>query len=176
MGAAALAFRHLHRLRPKPSFQPPDAVIPLAWRVINSALAAGAYRLLRQPDTPQRNGALGWWALNVAPIGGWNGIFFGRRNLPASTLLAATMVGTGAACVVQARRVDPPAAGSGVAWVAWVAFVMVLTAALWRRNRLQRGLQDLRTFVQAGVACGDTYKACGSALERDVSSPTSGNT
>lgn len=119
----------------KPSFQPPDAVIPLAWGAINSALAAGAYRLLRQPVTPERSRALGWWGANVALIGGWTGIFFGRRNLPASTVLAAAMVGTGAAYVARARKVDLPAAASGVPYVAWVAFATVLTAALWHRNR-----------------------------------------
>ncbi|WP_367279962.1 tryptophan-rich sensory protein [Hydrogenophaga sp.] len=68
-------------------------------------------------------------------IGGWSGIFFGRRNLPASTVLAAAMVGTGATYVAKARKVDLPAASSGVALVGWVAFATVLTAALWRRNR-----------------------------------------
>lgn len=124
-----------YRLLHKPSFQPPDAAIPLAWSAINSALAIGAYRLMRQPAAPERNRALGWWALNVALIGGWSGVFFGRRNLPASTVLAAAMVATGAAYVAQSRKVDRPAAFSGVPYVAWVAFATVLTAALWRRNR-----------------------------------------
>lgn len=128
---AGVWFRLLH----KPAFQPPDAAIPLAWGAIDSALAIGAYRLLRRPATPERSRALGWWALNVALIGGWSGVFFGRRNLPASTVLAATMVATGAAYVVQSRKVDQPAALSGVPYVAWVAFATVLTAALWRRNR-----------------------------------------
>lgn len=119
----------------KPSFKPPDVAIPLAWTAINSGLAVGAYRLLRQPPTPERNRALGWWALNIALIGGWSGVFFGRRNLPASTVLAAAMVGTGAAYVAHARKVDAPAASSGVALVGWVAFATVLTAALWQRNR-----------------------------------------
>ena len=118
----------------KPSFKPPDAAIPVAWSLIDTALAVGAYRLLRQPSSGPRNSALGWWALNVGLIGGWSGLFFGRRNLPASTALAAAMVGTGAAYVVQARRVDGPAAAAGVPYVGWVAFATVLTAALWRRN------------------------------------------
>jgi tryptophan-rich sensory protein len=91
--------------------------------------------LLRHAASPQRNRALAWWALNVGLISGWSGVFFGRRSLPASTLWAAAMVGTGAAYVVQARKVDTPAAGSAVPYVAWVAFATVLTAALWRRNR-----------------------------------------
>lgn len=124
-----------YRLLRKPSFQPPDAVIPVAWSLIDVGLAAAAYRLLRRPSSPPRNRALAWWALNVGLIGGWSGLFFGRRHLPASTALAAAMVGTGAAYVVQARRVDKPAAAAGVPFVGWVAFATVLTAALWRRNR-----------------------------------------
>lgn len=119
----------------KPAFKPPDPVIPLAWGVIDAALAVGAYRLLRRPAEPSRNRALAWWALNVSLIGAWSGIFFGRRDLPASTVVAAAMIGTGAAYVTEARRVDRPAAVAGLPFVAWVAFATVLTAALWRRNR-----------------------------------------
>ena len=124
-----------YRLLRKPSFQPPDAVIPVAWSLIDTALAVGAYRLLRQPASTPRNRALGWWALNVGLIGGWSGLFFGRRNLPASTAVAAAMVGTGAAYVAEARHVDKPAAVAAVPFVAWVAFATVLTASIWRRNR-----------------------------------------
>jgi tryptophan-rich sensory protein len=122
------------RLR-KPPFQPPSVAIPLAWGVINSGLAAGAYRMLRQPASTEQGRAVGWWALNVALIGAWSGVFFGRRDLPAATVMAAAMVGTGVAYVAQARKVDTPAAVSGVALVGWLAFATVLTAELWRRNR-----------------------------------------
>ena len=134
-GPHKLATGIWYRLLRQPDFKPPDAAIPIAWSVIDSALAVGAYRLLRRPDSAARNRALAWWALNVGLIGGWSGLFFGRRNLPASTAVAAAMVGTGAAYVVQARAVDRPAAAAGVPFVAWVAFATVLTAAIWRRNR-----------------------------------------
>lgn len=124
-----------YRVLKKPAFQPPDPVIPLAWGLIDSALAFSAYRLLRRPASAARTRAMGWWALNVGMIGGWSAIFFGRRNLRASTAAAAAMVGTGAAFVAQAREVDRPAAAAGVPFVAWVAFATVLTAALWRKNR-----------------------------------------
>lgn len=124
-----------YRLLRKPRFQPPDPVIPVAWTLIDSALAWGGYRLLRRPASAARNRALGWWAFNVGMIGGWSAIFFGRRQLPAATVAAGAMVASGAAYVAEARRVDPPAAAAGVPFVAWVAFATVLTAALWRRNR-----------------------------------------
>ncbi len=124
-----------YRLLRKPAFQPPDVAFPVAWGLIDAALAVGGYRLLRHGDSPMRRRALGWWALNVGLIGGWSALFFGRRGLASSTALAAAMVGSGAAYVTEARRVDPPAAAAGVPFVAWVGFATVLTAAIWRRNR-----------------------------------------
>jgi tryptophan-rich sensory protein len=122
------------RLR-QPAFKPPDAVIPIAWTGIESALALAAYRLLRRPAAPARNRALAWLAFNVFNIGGWSRLFFGRRNLPASTVAAAAMIGAGAAYVAEARKADPASAVAGVPFVAWVAFATVLTAAIWQRNR-----------------------------------------
>lgn len=118
----------------KPGFKPPDVAIPLAWTAIETALAFGGYRLLRKPSAPARNKSLALLALNVLNIGGWSRLFFGARNLPASTIAAAALVGTGAAYVAEARKADTASAVAGVPFVAWVAFATVLTAALWRRN------------------------------------------
>ena len=118
-----------------PDYKPPDAAIPVAWTIIDSALAYAGYRLLRKPGSAQRNRSLGWLATNVGLIGGWNAIFFGRRNLPASLAAATTMIGTGAAYVAESRRVDPKAATAGVPFLAWVGFATVLTASIWNRNR-----------------------------------------
>lgn len=124
-----------YRLLRKPGYKPPDVAIPIAWTAIESALAFAGYRLLRKPTDPARTRALGWLGLNVMSIGAWSRLFFGSRNLPASTLAAAAMFGTGAAFVAEARKVDVKAAVAGVPFVAWVAFATVLTAGLWRRNR-----------------------------------------
>jgi tryptophan-rich sensory protein len=127
-----------YKLLRQPAFKPPDAVIPLAWSGIESALAFAAYRLLRGPSAPARDKSLAWLALNILSIGAWSRLFFGRRKLTASTLAAAAMVGTGAAYVAEARKTDSAAAAAGVPFVAWVGFATVLTAAIWRRNRLWR--------------------------------------
>lgn len=119
----------------KPGFKPPDAAIPMAWFALETGLAWGAYRLLRQPASPPRTRALLAWAVNAAMIGGWSRLFFRRKNLPASTVAAAAMVATGATYVAQARKVDPPAARAGVPYVGWVAFATVLTATIWAMNQ-----------------------------------------
>jgi tryptophan-rich sensory protein len=119
----------------QPSFKPPDIAIPLAWTLIESGFAVAAYRLLRKRNDASRNMSLAWLAGNVVAIGAWSRLFFGRQNLPASTLAAAAMVGTGAAYVAAARPADKVAAAAGVPFVVWVGFATVLTAAIWRRNR-----------------------------------------
>jgi tryptophan-rich sensory protein len=119
----------------KPRLRPPDAAVPLVWAAIETGLAVGAYRLLRRGDSPQRRSALAAWAVNVAMIGGWTRLFFGRRNLPASTAAAAAMVATGVGYVTSARRVDNTAGTVGLPFVGWVAFATVLTASIWAMNR-----------------------------------------
>ncbi|MBC7436123.1 MAG: tryptophan-rich sensory protein, partial [Bdellovibrionales bacterium] len=78
-----------YRALRQPAFKPPDIVIPLAWTAIETGLAVAAYRLLQKPSSPERTRSLAWLAGNVAAIGGWSRLFFGSRNLPASTFAAA---------------------------------------------------------------------------------------
>jgi tryptophan-rich sensory protein len=118
----------------EPPFKPPDWVIPVAWTAIEAGLAGAAYRLLRAAPSRARTRALALLGWNVAMIGGWSRIFFGRRALAASTAAAVTMVATGAAYVGAANEVDRPAARAGIPFVAWVGFATVLTATIWRMN------------------------------------------
>ena len=119
----------------QPSIKPPDVLIPIAWIAIETGLAFAGYRLLRARPSSVRSRALALLAGNVVGIGAWSRLFFGGRNLPASTIAAAAL-GVGAAAYVhEARKVDRPAAAASVPLVAWVCFATVLTAAIWRRNR-----------------------------------------
>ena len=121
-----------------PFFKPPDWVIPLAWFGIEGGLAAAGYRLLRSPPNEERLGALTLLSWNTFMIGAWSRLFFRHRNLAASTLAAATMIGTGAALVRQASKIDPVASRASVPFVAWVSFATVLTATIWGLNRRHR--------------------------------------
>jgi tryptophan-rich sensory protein len=118
----------------QPRFKPPDPVFPLAWSGIEAALAVAAYRLLRTSPSPARSKALVLWGWNVFMIGGWNRLFFKRRNLGLSTAGAAALVATSVAFVHEARRVDKTASRAGLPLVGWVAFATVLTATIWRMN------------------------------------------
>jgi len=126
--------RWYHRLR-KPAFTPPDPVFGAVWPALETAMAAGGYRLLRHPSTPERNAALALWLGTSAMIGGWTELFFRRHALGASTAAAGGMAAAATAYVATAARVDRPAALAGVPLTAWLAFATVLAEGVRRRNR-----------------------------------------
>ena len=131
----SLSTRVWYALLRKPRFNPPKAAFPVVWTALDGALAIGAYRLARQPSTPERNRALGLFAANVAMITGWSKLFFGRHDLGAAAVGSAAIAATATAYVAAARPVDKPAAASAVPLVAWVGFATVLSTAIWRMNR-----------------------------------------
>lgn len=124
-----------YRTLDQPWFKSPDALVPVAWTVIEAALATGAYRVLRAPPSLARTGSRVLLAWNVGMIGAWSRLFFRHRVLGPSTVAAATMVATGIAYSVAARKVDRTASHAGLPFIGWVAFATVLTAGIWGLNR-----------------------------------------
>ncbi|TVV70001.1 TspO/MBR family protein [Sphingomonas solaris] len=127
--------RHWYRRLDKPAYTPPDAAFGAVWPVLETGMAAGGYRLLRQPPDARRNAAVGLWLLNSAMIGGWTEIFFRKRELGASAIASGAMIVTGAGYVAAAARVDRTAAATAVPYVAWLGFATLLAGGIWRRNR-----------------------------------------
>ena len=126
--------RRWYRQLDKPDFTPPAAAFGAVWPVLESGLAVGGYRLLRQPSGAARNTALGLWLVNTAMVGGWTQLFFRKRKLGASAAASGAMVGSGAAFVVAAARVDKLAAAVGVPFTAWLGFATVLADRIRRDN------------------------------------------
>jgi len=118
----------------EPSFKPPDLLFPVAWTVIEAALALAGYRLSRAPAGPARTKALALWSWNVFMIGGWSQLFFKEHRLGVSTVAAAGLVATSAAFVHQAKQIDPPSSHAGLPLLGWAAFATVLTATIWYMN------------------------------------------
>jgi benzodiazapine receptor len=125
--------RWYHRLR-QPPFTPPDAVFGAAWPILETGMAVGGYRLLRQPAAPARNAAVVLWLGNAAMIGGWTELFFRRHQLGSSALASGAMVAGTGAYVAAARKADPVAAATAVPLLAWLGFATVLAEEVWRRN------------------------------------------
>lgn len=126
--------RRWYRKLDKPGFTPPKPVFPIAWTGIETALAYGGYRLMREEPSPQRTAALAFWAANQVGIAGWSEVFFGQREPGWATVASAALGATAAGYVITANKVDPPAARAGIPLVAWVAFATLLSEEIWRRN------------------------------------------
>ncbi|MEH3160340.1 MAG: tryptophan-rich sensory protein [Sphingomonas taxi] len=126
--------RRWYRRLDKPGYTPPDAVFGTVWPVLETGLAVGGYRLLRQPSGTARNAAVGLWLANTAMVGGWTELFFRKKRLGAGALASGAMVATGAAYVATAARVDRPAAAVAVPFVAWLGFATLLAERIRRDN------------------------------------------
>ncbi len=127
--------RRWYRRLDKPDFTPPDAAFGAVWPVLETGLAVGGYRLLREPAGPMRNAAVGAWLVNSAMVGGWTQLFFRERQLGASAAASGAMIATGTAYVVTAAKVDRPAAALGVPFVAWLGFATLLATRIWQDNK-----------------------------------------
>ena len=104
--------RRWYKRLDKPGFTPPDPVLGAVWPVLESGLAFGGYRLLRQPSSLPRNSAVDLWLVTTAMVGGWTQLLFGEKRLAASAIASGTMLAAGAAYVAVADRVDRPAAAA----------------------------------------------------------------
>jgi tryptophan-rich sensory protein len=131
------AIRRWYRRLDKPGFTPPDAVFGAVWPVLETGLAVGGYRLLRQPSGGARNAAVGLWLLNSAMVGGWTELFFRRNDLRASAAMSGAMILSGAAYVAAAVKVDRPAAATALPFVAWLGFATLLAEQIRERNPVE---------------------------------------
>jgi tryptophan-rich sensory protein len=140
----------------KPPYKPPDPVFGAAWPVVTTLLGVGAYRLMRQPRSAERDAALALWAANIAMTSGWGKVFFGERSITGAAALGTAMVASGAAYVERAAHVDGFAAALGVPFTAWTVFGDVMTEDLRERNRDLDG-RDPPALVKSrqGAADGD---------------------
>lgn len=135
----------------KPGFTPPDAAFGAVWPTLETGLAVGGYRLLRQPPGAHRNLAIGLWLLNTGMIGGWTELFFRKRALGASAIASGAMVASGAGYVASAAKLDRPAALLGVPFVAWVGFATILAEQVWQWNGGTHHRQDADPAQSAGA-------------------------
>jgi benzodiazapine receptor len=126
--------RRWYKRLDKPAYTPPDAVFGAVWPVLETGLAVGGYRLMRAPGSSVQKTAVGLWLLNTAMVGGWTELFFRKRALETSAVVAGAMVVTGGAYVAAATKVDRPAAVLGVPFVAWLGFATLLAARINARN------------------------------------------
>ena len=128
------AIRHWYKRLDKPAYTPPDAAFGAVWPVLETGLAAGGYRLLRQPTSTSRNVAIALWLVNTGMIGGWTQLFFRERALGASAVASGAMLASSSAYVVATHKVDRVAQATAIPFMAWLGFATLLAEQIWTRN------------------------------------------
>ena len=129
-----LRTRLWYRRLEKPSYNPPDSVFPIVWAVLYSLMAISGWRVWQQRDSPERTAALRLWISQLISNAEWTRLFFGK-HLPTWSLanilsLQSAVIGY----ILEARKVDKPAAALFIPYAAWVAFAALLNEEIVRRN------------------------------------------
>ena len=115
-----------------PAFTPPPKAFAVIWPPLFLALTVSGLRIWNAPKSPARTQALTLWGVVQALNALWMAL--GPGKLGGQLATAITSLGTSAAYVWRARRVDPPAARMVAPYVGWIGFANVLTEELWRKN------------------------------------------
>ncbi|MDH3318089.1 MAG: tryptophan-rich sensory protein [Betaproteobacteria bacterium] len=117
----------------KPAFNPPDWIFAPVWSALYLMIAIAGWRVWRRGG-PELRGALTVYAVQLALNLSWSFVFFGAREIGAALAVIAALL---AAILVNAFlfwRIERAAGALLAPYAAWVAFAMVLNAALWRLN------------------------------------------
>jgi len=114
-----------------PAPEPRSKIFTTIWPPLFTALTLSGLRIWNAPRSPERTQALTLWgavqALNVV----WMAL--GPRRLGGQLATGIASLGTAAAYVWRARRVDAPTADLVAPYVGWIGFANVLSEGLWRK-------------------------------------------
>lgn len=116
----------------QPPFTPPRSAFAAVWPPLFLALTVSGLRIWNAPKSAPRTQALTLWGVVQALNALWMAL--GPGKLGGQLAAAIASLGTSAAYVWRARRVDPPAANLVAPYVGWIGFANVLTEELWRKN------------------------------------------
>ncbi|HYO04979.1 MAG TPA: TspO/MBR family protein [Mycobacterium sp.] len=123
----------------KPSFQPPRQAFPIVWPLLYADIAvvsaATIDELDARGDKPAARTFSGLLALNLLLNGSWSWLFFNRRQLGASAILAGALAVSSADLTRRAVQVKGAPARALWPYPLWCTFATVLSSRIWWLNR-----------------------------------------
>ena len=126
------------RLR-KPSFQPPRQVFPIVWPLLYADIAVVSAATVDDLDArgeqEKARRFAGLLALNLVLNGSWSWLFFNRRKLGPSAVLAGALAVSSADLTRRAVRVKGAPARALWPYPVWCAFATALSSRIWWLNR-----------------------------------------
>jgi tryptophan-rich sensory protein len=123
----------------KPSFQPPRQAFPIVWPLLYADIAGVSASTIDELDERgDHEGARTFTALlalNLLLNGSWSWVFFNRRKLGASAVVAAALTASSADLTRRAVHVKGAKAKALWPYPIWCAFATVLSTRIWWLNR-----------------------------------------
>ena len=129
----------------KPSFQPPQAVFPIAWTVLYATIAVAGSLIYLSDQSRSRTLALTAWTTQMVFNAAWSELFFRYRRPDLALIdISALLISTGI-FYVTARKVDRRASRLFIPYIVWVVFATILNEEILRLNPTDQGeLTQLR--------------------------------
>jgi translocator protein len=123
----------------KPSFQPPRQAFPIVWPLLYADIAAVSAGTIDELDArgneKQARTFSALLALNLLLNGSWSWLFFNRRQLGGSALLAGALAISSVDLTRRAVRVKGTPARALWPYPLWCTFATVLSSRIWWLNR-----------------------------------------
>jgi len=123
----------------KPSFQPPRQAFPIVWPLLYADIAVvSAATIDELGERGARQEAQTFTrllALNLLLNGSWSWLFFNRRQLGPSAVLAGALAVSSADLTRRAVRVNGAPAKALWPYPLWCAFATALSSRIWWLNR-----------------------------------------
>ena len=123
----------------KPWFQPPRQVFPIVWPILYADIAAVSASAVDQlEDQGQSDKARAYTAalaINLLLNGSWTWLFFNRRKLGASAVVAAALTASSADLTRRAVEVRSNRGAPLALYPLWCAFATLLSTRIWLLNR-----------------------------------------
>lgn len=123
----------------KPGYVPPNAVFPIAWTALYVDIAATSAAVIDRFRAEGRDakarGYIAALGANLALNAGWSWVFFGKRQLGPSVVVAAALAASSADLARRAGDADVKLGAALAPYPLWCTFATVMSADIWRLNR-----------------------------------------
>ena len=118
----------------KPPFNPPDWAFAPVWTTLYVLMAIAGWRVWRHTRSDARRKALMVFAMQLGLNLAWSFLFFGFRQIGMALLEIVILLVVIIANTILFWRIDRLAGALFVPYVLWVAYALVLNAAIWLLN------------------------------------------
>jgi len=123
----------------KPGYVPPNVVFPIAWTALYVDIAATSAAVIDRFRAEGRDakarGYIAALGANLALNAGWSWVFFGKRQLGPSVVVAAALAASSADLARRAGNADVKLGAALAPYPLWCTFATVMSADIWRLNR-----------------------------------------